>query len=186
MTRTCRFQDHDIPGLQLCIWNQWKERTSYIATKLCTHTCNLTRMYSGNGLSLYCYTSHAIMTAVWICAWRLNQFLMYSTFTMSNLSAIYPCRTNLQRFFLFVLHLNLTSIRELRLGPSNYQANLLHNSSNTCDECIPAMDWGDVRHCPFFIPGWISPALNNWNYPSSRYTNCIVHSNFELFSWNWQ
>lgn len=54
--------------------------------------------------------------------------------------AIYPCRTKLQRFFLFVLHLNLTSIKQLRLGPSNYQANLLHNISNTCDECNPAMD----------------------------------------------
>ena len=100
----------------------------------------LTRIYSGNVLSLYCYTSHAITNAVWFCAWR--QFISHSSIRHSPCPtwAMYPCRTKLQRFFLFVLHLNFTSIKQLRLGPSNCQANLLHDSSNACDECIPAMD----------------------------------------------
>lgn len=108
---------------------------------VCTHTCNFHEdVFWQCLISLLSYLPRNNECCLALC--MKTQSISHSSIRHSPCPtwAIYPSRTKLQRFFLFVLHLNFTSIKQLRLGPSNYQANLLHKSSNTCDECNPAMD----------------------------------------------
>ena len=111
---------------QLCIWNQWKERTFYIETKLCTHACNFHEdVFWQCLISLLSYLPRNNECCLALC--RKTQSISHSSIRHSPCPtwAIYPSRTKLQRFFLFVLHLNFTSIKQLRLGSSNYIANLI-------------------------------------------------------------